>query len=281
MPSSTPPVARVVGAGEATAAGRLGGATAAGALGKEGAGRAGAWAGAAPPAPPAHPPANAANAASPVIETHLKTAETPIAPIVQRLSLVRKAQSHRTVAAALASTPAPCSQNAGNLCAFDVSQNPPYLPAMNLRPRLLVLGFAAALLGGCATSSSPLDRIDANRALYESWPLPVKEAILDQRVIPGMDADMVRMAVGEPTEINTRPDPRSRVMEEVWIYRTRGSGGGGALRNTSISVGGGSGGVYVGGSPISLGGGGGQAAIPEENVVIFQHGRVSRSTLGP
>jgi hypothetical protein len=152
---------------------------------------------------------------------------------------------------------------------------------MNVRLILVALGtIAAGLLAGCATSSSPLDRIDRNRDLYESWPLEVKEAILDQRVIPGMDAEMVRMAVGEPTEINTRPDPRSRVMEEVWIYRTRGSSGGGALRNTSISVGGGTGGVYVGGSPVSLGGGG-QASIPEENVVIFQNGRVSRSTLGP
>jgi hypothetical protein len=152
---------------------------------------------------------------------------------------------------------------------------------MKIRLPSLALGLAAALLAGCATSSSPLNRIDANRDLYESWPFEVKDAILDQRVIPGMDADMVRMAVGEPAEINTRPDPRSRVMEEVWIYRTRGGGGGSAMRNTSISVGGGTGGVYVGGSPMVLGGGGGQAAIPEENVVIFQNGRVTRSTLGP
>jgi len=155
---------------------------------------------------------------------------------------------------------------------------------MNFRLPSLVLGLVAAgLLAGCATSTSPLSRIDANRSLYESWPLNVKEAILDQRVIAGMDADMVRMAVGEPTEINTRPDPRSRVMEEVWIYRTRGSsGGGGGMRNTSVSVGGGTGGVYVGGSPMILGGGGGGGggAMPEENVVIFQNGRVTSSTLG-
>jgi hypothetical protein len=154
---------------------------------------------------------------------------------------------------------------------------------MNFRLRYLVLALAAAgLLAGCATSTSPFTRIDANRPLYDSWPLEVKEAILDQRVIAGMDADMVRMAIGEPTEINTRPDPRSRVMEEVWIYRTRGSsgGGGGGMRNTSVSVGGGTGGVYVGGSPMILGGGGGGGAIPEENVVIFQNGRVKSSTLG-
>lgn len=152
---------------------------------------------------------------------------------------------------------------------------------MNLRPSLLVLSLiVAGSLAGCATSSSPLNRIDANRTLYESWPFEVKSAILDQRVIPGMDADMVRMAVGEPAEVNTRPDPRSRAMEEVWIYRKRGGGGGNAMRNTSISVGGGTGGVYVGGSPISLGGGG-QSAAPDEHVVIFQNGRVTSSTLGP
>ncbi len=151
---------------------------------------------------------------------------------------------------------------------------------MNSCQRFLALGLFAALFAGCASTPSPLSRIDANRALYESWPLPVKEAILDQRVIPGMDADMVRMAIGEPAEINTRPDPRSRAMEEVWIYRTKGRSSGGGMRNTSISVGGGTGGVYVGG-PIAIGGGGGQAAVPEEDVVIFQNGRVTRSTLGP
>lgn len=149
-------------------------------------------------------------------------------------------------------------------------------------PSLVFALAAAGLLAGCATSTSPFTRIDANRPLYDSWPLEVKEAILDQRVIAGMDADMVRMAIGEPAEINTRPDPRSRVMEEVWIYRTRGSSsGGGGMRNTSVSVGGGTGGVYVGGSPMILGGGGGGGgAMPEENVVIFRNGRVTSSTLG-
>ncbi len=150
---------------------------------------------------------------------------------------------------------------------------------MNLRLCAVSLSLAAAgLFSGCLSSTSSLSRIDANRALYESWPIEMQQAVLDQRIVPGMDPDMVRMAVGEPTEINTRPDPRSRAMEEVWIYRRRGSGGGGALRNTSISVGGGSGGVYVGGSPVSLGGGGG-GALPEENVVIFQNGKVKSSTL--
>lgn len=156
---------------------------------------------------------------------------------------------------------------------------------MTLRLRALFAGLcAAAVLSGCYTSTSSLSRIDANRSLYESWPLPVQEAVLDQRVIPGMDEDMVRMAVGEPSEISTRPNPRTRVIEDVWIYRKKGSGGGGgALRNTSISVGGGTGGVYVGGgAPISLGGGGGNTDLPaEEHVVIFEKGKVKSSTLGP
>lgn len=151
---------------------------------------------------------------------------------------------------------------------------------MNLRFRAFALPvLAAGLLAGCYSSTTSLGRIDSNRALYESWPIQMQQAVLDQRIIAGMDADMVRMALGEPTEVNTRPDPRSRAMEEVWIYRKGGGGGGGgALRNTSVSVGGGTGGVYVGGSPVSLGGGGG-GYVPDENVVIFQNGKVKSSTM--
>lgn len=162
---------------------------------------------------------------------------------------------------------------------FDLSEKRPIVVLMNLRSCAFALPLlAAGILAGCYSSTTSLGRIDANRALYESWPIDMQQAVLDQRIIAGMDPDMVRMALGEPTEINTRPDPRSRAMEEVWIYRKGGGGGGGGLRNTSVSVGGGTGGVYVGGSPIALGGGGG-GYIPDENVVVFQNGKVKSSTL--
>lgn len=147
---------------------------------------------------------------------------------------------------------------------------------------------AVGLLAGCVTTprggGSPIARIEANRPLFESWPIEVREAILDQRVIAGMDAEMVRMALGQPSEITYPEHPRADQVEEVWIYRrSGGSGGPTAVRNTSVTVGAGPGGVYVGGGPsigVGMGGGGG-GAYPDEDRVIFLSGRVIRSTLGP
>src|SRR4030095_16670930 len=64
--------------------------------------------------------------------------------------------------------------------------------------------FALAVVvfaGGCA--SGQMSRIDRNRDIYESWPLEVKQAVLDGKVEPGMNSDMVRVAWGEPTEVTT------------------------------------------------------------------------------
>jgi hypothetical protein len=114
------------------------------------------------------------------------------------------------------------------------------------------LPLCAGLLFGCAAPNSPdaiMDRVDANRDVYETWPLPIKEAVLDARVIKGMDPDMVRVAIGKPDEEIDRGNG-----DVVWVYRRGGSsssvspayggGGGGA-----IAIGGGPGGVYMGGSP--------------------------------
>jgi hypothetical protein len=134
-----------------------------------------------------------------------------------------------------------------------------------LRLRSLVVAPALLLLAACTTS--PLSRIDSNRALYESWPLEIQEAVLNGEVKPGMTPDMVRMSVGRPTEVVTRSVQSGD--DEVWVYRKGGS----PLSNTGLSIGGGVGGVSVGGS--SGGGGGG---YEEENEVIFRDGVVARST---
>lgn len=121
-------------------------------------------------------------------------------------------------------------------------------------PRLLVPGLLCLLLAGCVTTSSGPDtsagsimkRIDANRAAFDSWPLPVQNAIFDGKAIKGMNAEQVRMALGEPLEVLVRGQ------DEVWVYRRgeegdTGSGGGGLLRGTTVGMSSG-GGVYIGGS---------------------------------
>jgi hypothetical protein len=139
--------------------------------------------------------------------------------------------------------------------------------AMN-RPCLLVLGVAivaAALLAGC-TSGSSLSRIDADRALYESWPLDIQEAVLNGKVVQGMDYDQVKMSVGKPAEKTVRNARKG--VEEVWIYR---SGGGGPDLG-GLSVGGMVGGVGVSQQGTSGGG------YSDEYEVVFVDGVVVRST---
>ena len=85
----------------------------------------------------------------------------------------------------------------------------------------LALGLAACLLAGCS-SSPQMRRIDANRGLYEQWPIEVRQAVLDGKPEVGMTPDMVEMALGKPTEIVTRSGTPTTGDDEVWIYRTGG-----------------------------------------------------------
>jgi hypothetical protein len=117
------------------------------------------------------------------------------------------------------------------------------------------------LMAGCA-SSSPMSRIDANRALYESWPIDVREAVLSGRVINDMTPEQVEMSVGKPA-VKTVRSGRSGT-EDIWIYR-EGSGGLG-----STTIGGGFGGIGV----YKQGGG----EVGEEYEVVFKDGRVVRTT---
>jgi hypothetical protein len=137
--------------------------------------------------------------------------------------------------------------------------------------RCSVVLSAAALLSSCSTS--PISRIDANRAAYESWPIEVQEAVLSQRVIVGMTPDQVRTSLGKPTEIVNRSVQAGD--DEVWVYR-KGGGGSSLLNNTNVSLGGSIGGIGVAGSPGSLGS---QSSGEEEHEVVFRNGVVSRTDI--
>ena len=76
------------------------------------------------------------------------------------------------------------------------------------------IGLAAALvLGGCA--SGQMNRIDANRDIYETWPIETRQAVLDGKVEQGMTPEMVKVAWGTPTEVVTNPG--GGVGDEVWV----------------------------------------------------------------
>ena len=105
-----------------------------------------------------------------------------------------------------------------------------------------------------------MNRIDRNRDIYETWPLETRQAVLDGKVEPGMNADMVRVAWGEPTEITT-----SQAGDEIWIYSKGGDPGGAMYPGGSPFPGGPSypagtgypGGIGgMGGSGIGIGGSG-------------------------
>jgi len=120
-----------------------------------------------------------------------------------------------------------------------------------------------------------MSRIDSNRTAYESWPLEVQQAVLNGRADKGMTPEMVRMALGEPTKIETRDGKNGE--EEVWIYEKGGGAASSLLNNTSVSTGGNIGGVGVYGSPVQLGSVG-SGNGPEEQDVVFQNGAVVRSS---
>jgi hypothetical protein len=72
--------------------------------------------------------------------------------------------------------------------------------------------------GGCA--SSQMSRIDRHRDIYETWPLEIRQAVLDGKVEPGMNVDMVRVAWGEPSEVSASPSG-----DEIWVYSRGGDPG--------------------------------------------------------
>jgi hypothetical protein len=138
---------------------------------------------------------------------------------------------------------------------------------MHGRGFLFSLGIAL-LLGAAGCASSPMSRIDQNRAKYESWPLEVQEAVLNGEARKGMTREQVEVALGKPSEVVSRSGD-----DEVWIYRKGGGVGSGLLNNTGVSVGTGIGGVSVGTGV----GGRGARQTPDEEEVVFVNGVVLRS----
>ena len=124
---------------------------------------------------------------------------------------------------------------------------------------------AAFFLSGC--SSSQMSRIDSNRELYETWPLEMRQAVLDGKADPGMTPDMVLVSWGKPTEVVARSTNAGE--DEIWIYRRGGDDGTMMSGGPSMGIGGvspgigistGRGGTSIGtsiGGGIGIGGGGG------------------------
>lgn len=138
---------------------------------------------------------------------------------------------------------------------------------LTVLPRF-VMPFVLVALAACSTS--PMARIDENRAKYESWPLEVQEAVLNGEARKGMTPEQVEMALGKPTEIVTRSGKPGE--DEIWVYR-KSNVGSTLLNNSGLSVGGGVGGVSVGTGI----GGGGRRQTPDEQEVVFGNGVVVRS----
>jgi hypothetical protein len=123
---------------------------------------------------------------------------------------------------------------------------------------LLGVGFVS----GCA--SGQMNRIDANRDIYETWPIDVRQAVLDGKVEPGMTPEMVTVAWGKPSEVVQQ----GGAGDEVWVYKKGGDDGtmmypGGASYPGGMYPGAGyPGGVYPGtGSGVTIGTGRGGTVV--------------------
>jgi hypothetical protein len=177
-----------------------------------------------------------------------------------------------------------------------------------MKPIILVSLVALLALGSAGCASSQMSRIDRNRDLYDSWPIDIRQAILDGLVEPGMTPEMVRVAWGEPAEIVQQ----ARSGDEIWVYKKGGHDGsmmypggypsgypggypsgypGGVVGGPGIGISTGRGGTSVGatgGVGIGMGGTGvigpaGGAPImtrpspPDIREVVFRNGIVHRA----
>ena len=135
-----------------------------------------------------------------------------------------------------------------------------------MKPRIHPWLALLAAIGWSGCGSSQMNRIDANRDLYETWPIEIRQAVLDGKVEAGMNADMVRVAWGQPSEVVVQ----SSNGDEIWVYKKGGEdpsmmnagypggypGGMGTSRGTGLVIGTGRGGTVVGtsmGTGIGLG----------------------------
>ena len=65
-----------------------------------------------------------------------------------------------------------------------------------------------------------MSRIDANRDIYETWPVETKQAVLDGKVEVGMLPEMVKVAWGTPSEVVASPGGGPG--DEIWVYTKGG-----------------------------------------------------------
>jgi len=142
--------------------------------------------------------------------------------------------------------------------------------------RCLVLA-AVGLLAGCA--SSQMSRIDANRDVYETWPIEMRQLVLDGKVEPGMTQEMVEVSWGKPTEVVSRGLKPGD--DDVWIYRTTrddtmGSSPtmSGSTRPT-ISMGGSMNGIGIGNSGM------GASSMPGGGIMSSSGGMVGGGSMLP
>jgi hypothetical protein len=90
---------------------------------------------------------------------------------------------------------------------------------MNRIPAVVLLSLLAGAMAGCG--SPQMSRIDKNRDVYETWPIEVRQAVLDGKVEQGMTPEMVKVAWGKPSEVVGD----GSIGDEIWVYRTGGSEG--------------------------------------------------------
>jgi hypothetical protein len=119
-------------------------------------------------------------------------------------------------------------------------------------------------MAGCATARTPAQRIDRDRAAYESWPAEVQQRVQAGEVAVGFTPAQVRMALGDPSDTTTRTTAEGQA--EVWTYRDRSP-----RLGLGVGIGGGSGGTGVG---VGLGTSTGGTQAPRLRV-IFTDGVVS------
>jgi hypothetical protein len=97
----------------------------------------------------------------------------------------------------------------------------------NLKLKMLLLTAATTvftLFSGCST---PATRIRQNPALFVQLPPEQQEMIRRGQVAVGFNAEMVRLALGEPDRYTTRTNQDG--MSEIWHYVTYDGPTGGPL----------------------------------------------------
>jgi hypothetical protein len=84
--------------------------------------------------------------------------------------------------------------------------------------RLLILAACAAVGVFCSSCSTPATRIQRNPEFFAQLPPDQQEMVRRGQVAVGFNAEMVRLALGEPDRYSTRTDQDGT--SEIWHYVT-------------------------------------------------------------